>query len=377
MRAVSAGFLRTLTGSHQMRARARVCTTFQTGTNPVGTEIPILDGDVKAQAGGDVRATLDLTTDGNRRWPKSAADLLGPWGNEIYVERGIAYGNGNVEYVGLGYYRIYEATQDTVPNGPIKISARDRMSGIIDARLEAPLQFPAGTTVGSVFSQLITAVYPSATIDYDDGTTTSNSALGRATIAQESRYEFLRDLAKSRGKVIYWDHRGRLQVKSPPNPTVPLWDVYHGAGGVLVEMSRELSRVGVFNAVVATGEGADTVPPVRAVARDNNVQSPTYYYGPFGKVPRAYSSPFITTSAQARSAAAAILRQSLGLPYGIDFTAVPNPALEPLDPVRVKYSHNDASEVHVIDDITIPLTAAAAIKATSRQSVAEDFEVVG
>jgi hypothetical protein len=106
---------------------------------------------------------------------------------------------------------------------------------------------------------------------------------------------------------------------------------------------------------------------VRALAVDSNPDSPTYWSGPFGKVPRFYSSPFITTTVQAQSAAASILRQSLGLPYSVDFSLVPNPALEPLDPVLVRYSNRDAAETHVIEQLTVPLVASAAMTATTRE----------
>lgn len=376
MRPVSAGFLRSLRGSHVMFARARVVTSFTTGTNPAGTEIPILAGDVVHDASADVRATLDLTTDGTPGvgpgWPRKASDLLTPYGNELFIERGVQFGNGTREFVSQGYFRLYTPEQEQAPDGPIRIAGRDRMSAIVDARLLAPRQFAAGTTVGTIMTALVTEVYPAASIEYDDGTTTSSSVIGRALIAEEDRYGFLNDLITSRGKIWYFDHRGVLVIKSPPSATSPVFDISHGRDGVLVAMSRSLSREGVFNAVVATGEGADTIAPARAVAIDNNPHSPTYWYGRFGKVPRFYSSPFITTNTQAFNAASSILRQSLGLPYNVSFGAVPNPALEPFDPVRVVYptrsrSGSGYSETHILDRLTVPLVADAAMTADTRE----------
>ena len=130
-------------------------------------------------------------------------------------------------------------------------------------------------------------------------------------------------------------------------------------------MSRRLTREGVYNGVVATGEGLDRETPVRAVVVDTDKTSPTYWYGPFGKVPRFFSSPLITTSGQAALAAATMLTKQLGLPYAVDLSLVPNPALEPYDPITVRYPGR--SEVHVLDRLTIPLTADGPLTASTRE----------
>lgn len=366
MRPVSDAFLRTVRGSHTMAARARVCTTFQTGTDPTGTEVPIIAGDVVANAHSDIRATLDLTTDGTGMWPSSTGSLLlAPYGNEIFVERGIQFGNGTTEWVSLGYFRIQSPEQDEAPNGPIRVEGRDRMSGLVDGRLLAPVQFADTATYGAVVSQLVTQVYPTATIEWDDAT--SAATLGRSLITEDDRYGFLNDLVTSRGKIWYWDHRGVLVIRDAPSTTDPVFDVDFGQGGVLVSMSRQLTRERVYNAVVAYGEAADTAEPARATAVDNNPASPTYFSGPFGPVPRFYSSPFITNDVQAASAATSLLTRQLGLPYTVDFTAVPNPALEPWDPIRIRYTGRIPAETHIIDEITIPLVASKPMTATTRE----------
>jgi hypothetical protein len=342
----------------------------QTGTSPTGTEIFELSGDVQFDAGADIRSTLDLETDGTGVWPSHRDDLFAPYGNEIFVERGVRYGNGQTEWVSLGYFRIYTTEQESPPDGPLRIAGKDRMSGIIDGRLLNPVQFIATKTRGDVVAQLVQDVYPGAVIEWDDSAQLVQ--IGKALVADEDRYGFLNDLITAAGKVWYWDYRGILVIKTPPDPGNPVFDVDHGHNGVLVSMSRDLTREGVYNGVAATGEASDTTAPARAVVVDNNPNSPTYWYGQFGKVPRFYSSPFISTPAQALNAAGALLVQSLGLPYGLNFGSIVNAALEPLDPVRVVYpprarSGGDVSEVHVIERLTIPLAVDAALSATTRE----------
>jgi hypothetical protein len=365
LRPVSAAFLATIRGSHTATVRARVVETFQTGTNPTGTEVSVVGGSARIDGTADIRSTADLTVDGTGMWPARVDDLLAPYGNEIYIERGVAYGNGTTEWCSLGYFRIQAPEQNRPEQGPIRIEARDRMAGIIDGRLLEPRQFEAAATYGDVVTALITEVYPAATIQWDDGS--DLDPLGRQVICEEDRHGFLKELVTGLGKIWHWDHRGILVIQDPPDPTAPVWDVTAGAGGVLVEASRALTRERVYNAVVALGEATDTETPSRGVAFDDNPESPTYFAGRFGPVPRFYASPFLTTDTQATTAAAAILRQQLGLPYNVDLAAIPNPALEPADPVRVRFSASGSVETHIIQSVTIPLAVEAAMSATTRE----------
>ncbi|RAO26464.1 hypothetical protein PSN13_06492 [Micromonospora saelicesensis] len=367
MRPVSERFLRTIRGSHQAVFEARVVAPGQTGVEPTGTTIPIASGDVHIDGSAQIRSTLEMTTLGQGMWPTRADDLLAPYGNEVHVRRGIRYGNGTTEWVSLGYHRLYTPEQDRAPDGPIRLSARDRMSGIIDGRLPAARAFPASTTRGAMLSALITEIHPWATIEWDDAAV-RDGPIGRQIVAEQDRYAACDELVTAAGKSWWWDHRGVLVVRTPADAASSVWDVNHGQGGVLVSLSRRLTREGVYNAVVATGEGADTAAPVRAMAVDSGTQSPTRWGGSFGRVPKFYSSPFITTYSQAWAAAHAMLAKELGLPYSADFTAVPNPALEPGDPIRVSYPGR--AETHIIDRMTVPLTVGGPLAASTREQTA-------
>lgn len=374
MRAVSAKFLSTLRGSHKAIFKATVCATFQTSTTPVGTEIPIISGDVVASATSQIRATLNLTT--SYSWPTRPSDTLAPYGNEIYVQRGIDYGNGQTEWVGLGYYRIDNPEQSETPHGSVDISASDRMAGIVDARFLSPRQFPSAASRGQVVDSLIKEVYPSAVIQWDD-TAVRDASLGRTISAERDRAQTLTDLVTSLGKIGYFDHRGIYVVRTPSTVTgAPNWTVDAGENGVLVKMSRAITREGIYNVVVASGEATDTAPPSWAAVADLSANSPTRYGGRFGQVPRFYTSPFITTTQQARDAASTLLRKSLGLPYQVSLEAVPNPALEPDDVIQVRYPSGPMSlrtEAHIIDSVTIPLDAVTPVSLRTRKQYGEDI----
>ena len=145
----------------------------------------------------------------------------------------------------------------------------------------------------------------------------------------------------------------------------PLWTLSEGEGGLLVSAALNLDRGPAYNRVVATGEntGVGTVP--RGVWTDDDPASPTYYSGGFGRKPRFYSSTFITTTDQATSAATSIGASLKGVARSLDLTAVPNPALEPGDPVLIRRLPLGLNEVHLIDALTFSLGADGAMGASS------------
>lgn len=349
-----------------MRARARLVTPGQTGTNPSGVETPIVDGAVFLDASAAIRSTCELVS--LRPWPASSDDPAAPYGQELFLERGIEFGNGSTEWISLGYFRLEDTEQESAPVGALRLVGSDRMAGIVDGRLMAPRQFAATATRAAVVDELVREVYPDAVIEWDSGELVQ---LGRQVIAEEDRHAVLLDVVTSAGKVCFFDYRGVLVIRDAPDAGAPVAELNAGEGGVLVTLGRSLSRRGVTNAVVASGEAPDTGPPARGVAVDADPSSPTYFYGPFGPVPEFYSSPLLITDQQAANAARSILSRSLGIPYRVNLSAVPNPALEPLDPVTITYPATltaaARSELHILSTLTVPLIAAAPLEATTRE----------
>jgi hypothetical protein len=359
----SQDFAALVSGSHMARFQCTAVEGFQTGTLPTGTPLSLVDGSIEFDATADVRASGSVTIVGG--WPDALDLSLAPFGSEVFLSRGIDRGANGVLWAPLGYFRISEVSQGDAAKGPLKLDLDDRMATIIDSRLMQPRQWLIGTTVGEIVDELVLEVYPDAVIVFDDDSDLAE--LGRSLIAEESRYEVLITLADGLGKVVYWDESGQLLFRSIPDDETILWTVNAGARGTMVQANRSLSRTGVYNAVVVTGEGADELEPVRAVAYDAQVTSPTFFGGPFGRIPRFYSSSFITTNSQAEGAARNLLRQSLGAPYDVGLSAVPNPGVRPYDVLRVVY--NDGTrETHIVDRATITMDVDTPIKIATRES---------
>lgn len=106
--------------------------------------------------------------------------------------------------------------------------------------------------------------------------------------------------------------------------------------------------------------------PVEAVAYDDDPDSMTYFFGPFGMVPRFYASPVIYTEDQAYSAAVSMLRRSLGLPYGVAGEIAPNPALRPGDPVRFTWDDGNR-ELHVWETVELALDEETPMSGTTKR----------
>lgn len=360
----AADFASLISGSHIARFRAVLTEGFQTGSDPFGMAMRIIDGGVEFDASADIRSTGGVTV--AEEWPNARDLRFAPYGSEVFLARGVETGAGGVLWAPMGYYRISKTTQGNAARGPLSLDLDDRMATLIDSRLMQPRQWLLGTTVGEIINEVVLEVYPDAVIVWDDDS--DESQLGRSLIAEESRLEVIKTLAEGLGKIFYWDEIGQLVFKDIPSETDIIWTVNAGPGGVMVNADRSISRDGVYNAVVVTGEGADQITPVRAVAVNAQESSPTFFGGPFGRVPRFYSSSFITTQSQAQNAAVNLLRQSLGAPYDVGLSAVPNPAARPYDVYRVVY--NDGTrETHIVDRVSMPFNVDSAISIATRQSV--------
>lgn len=352
--------LRTISGSHRPRIEARLVTGRPVGDDPDGVEIPVVGGDVTLDASAEVRASAVVETPGVDEntglstFPRRLVDQLAPFsGLEVFIRYGVDLGGAGTIWTPLGYFRLDRADQRDAPYGPVALRGRDRTAALIRATLLRRRHFGKSRTLGYVAQQLIREIHPEAVIAWDDDAYTDE--LGRTLAVEESRYEALRDLATSRGKIFYVDDIGIYRFEAAPDETVPLWDIRAGRDGTLAAASRTVSAEQVFNAVIATGQSADDQLPVRAVAIDNNPASPTFFFGDFGQAPTRYESPLIRNQDQGNAAALARLRRSLRAPYEVMVTAACNPTLRPYHPVRI--THDDGNrEIHVMQQVRIPLS---------------------
>lgn len=342
MRPVTARFLDAIIRSHTLAVTATVN----------GEPLDILDGTVTLDATAAIRGTLDLTVTGPI--PTDPTSLLAPYGNEIIVSRGILYPDFTSELVKVGTFGIREADpDDTGASLTVKIAGQDRAAKQTDARFEDSYQIDEGTNLTTALAALLTDGDP--TVDTSHFPATSLTAPLTTANAGDDRWALAQQIATAQGMLLYFDADGTPQL-TPLLGQPPVADLFEGDGGVLLSASRAWTRVGTYNRAIATGEDTGSgVPPVRAVATDDNPASPTYYFGPYGHVPVFFSSQFITTTDQAQDAATGLLQRQLGTTQTINFGSLVNPALEPNDTVNIRRLRAGIDEVHVLDQVVIPL----------------------
>lgn len=376
---VSTRFLETVAGSHQSVARARLLTTVpQFGPDPDGEELPILGGDVRLSATADVKATASLTIPGDY-W-----DIVQPFGVEVFLERGVAFGDGTAEYAPLGYFRVDEVGQDSKPHGPLQLTLPDRTVQLKQNRTVYPLQVPAGSTHRWLLDRLVNGravatdapssqgyamyIHTAVPIVWDnagynpDTATVSSSAL----TVDGDVYEFLAKLLDSRDAIAKFLPTGELAiVRRDPLPDSPaLYTLREGATGTLVRVSRSVTRDGVYNIVRASSSdpAANVGYRLAYIADERN---PLRFSGPFGAAPRYYASPLLQTTAAADEAAETLLARTTGLPVETQLWTVPNPAMQPLDVVDVVQLGQVVAR-HTLDEVTVPLLTAGEVEIRTR-----------
>lgn len=352
---VSDLFLQTLRDSHAIEHRVDA---YRAGVLTLAN-VPISDGSVNVDSGSQIRRTLSLKIADPALDPGNDPDaVLAPYGAELHVRTGIRFPNGTIEWVPLGWFRVEQVAISS--SDTLALSASDRAAYIKDARFSV-LASVTSNTIPTEIARLITTARPGTVVDDLTGSTAATPNV----FWEQERWPAINDLADAIGADVYFTPEGDAVIA--PVPAIddpPVWWVDAGETGVMIESATETTREGTYNAVIASGEAAETAP-VTATVVDDNPSSPTYYDGPFGKKPYFYTSPFITTTAQATSAAQAILDRVRGMSRQLTLTSVPNPALEGGDVIRVRFADGSV-ETHLVDAFSIPLNPDGSSSITTR-----------
>jgi hypothetical protein len=348
---LSALAAQTLTSSHQMAVRG----TAYTAALGTLSDLPISGGTVTADATSQVRRTATVQIADPALWPAHPLDVLSPLGSELLIEYGIVLPGVGIEWVPV-IQGVISGAERVLPvstgQGAVTLTLADRSSRVAEDRLDGPTQTLANATVVSEIARLIQLTLPSVTVTDLTG---SAQIANQITIARDKWADGVEVLATSIGAECFADVNGNFVIRPTPQITDPVrWVTASGRGGVLVTYDQKLTRDLVYNRVVASGVTTDGTAPVTVGVSDLDPTSPTYYGGPFGKKPRFYASPLLTTSAQATTTANALLAKVKGLQATVTLSQVTNPALEPGDVVLLR----DAGtvEAHIVDTLTVPLS---------------------
>lgn len=330
------------------------------------TTLDIANGSVSMDANRDIGRTcsLELMPTGTL----SADDiyaLISTPNIEITVKRGLII-DGVTELVPLGVFSTDQAELSKSKAGTIKWSGSDRSKKIARNRFLDPYQILIGTTLANAGTDLLQSRLSGVACDFSNVNDTINATIIFEAGANSNPWKSARDLFSKYGYDLRFDGLGTARAIPIPDPssTDTVFSFGSGETSMVLDGTARSSLEGVYNGVIATGEGTDVAVPVRAEAWDTDPSSPTYYLSGMGQVPYFFSSPLLTTLDQATKAATTMLARVKGRSQQLDWPAIVNPALEPLDVVSVTFW--DTTTTCVLDSLTIPLGTNQAMTATAR-----------
>jgi len=333
-----------------------------------GTVLNVRGGSVSMDSGREIGRTcsLDLTAADGLTAEQVYALVTSP-DIELTVQRGLVTEAGS-ELVPLGVFSTDTASIAKGVDGSVSWSGSDRSKKIARNRFIDPYVIEAGTPLATAGADLIRSRFAGAVVDFSNVTEAVGATIAFEAGDQSNPWKEARALVADYGYDLRFNGLGvavAVEVGDPAQDD-PAFDFGAGETSLVLDGSAETSLDGVYNGVIATGEGTDVQAPVRAVVWDTDQTSPTYYLGGFGQVPYFFSSPLITTEDQATKAARSVLARVKGRLQQIAWPAIVNPALEPLDIVTVTFGETTSRVV--IDELTIPLDPGAPMSAKARQT---------
>ena len=346
--APSTRFLQTLRESHVPYTQVQLLRT-----DGVTVTLPHTDGSVTVDRSNAVRRTCSVTVPDVSLLPMTPTSQLAVYGAKLRILRGVIYGDGSIEAVPLGLFRIDSISGDPAV-GPVTISGSGLEAVIADDKFTAPRTTRGATAAVTAITGLIQDTIPDAVVV----NRASDATIGTMTWdTQGDRWAAVQECATAIGAEVYCDADGQFVIAELPDLlTAPVaWEVNAGESGVLISADRGFSRSGMYNMVVASGENSeDNAPPVTASASDTDPTSPTYVGGPFGRVPKFYSSATLINTSLAQGAANKLLRDALKPNATVTLTSLPNPCLEPGDVLRVVYEDGQR-ELQQVQSFSISL----------------------
>lgn len=299
--------------------------------------------------------------------PEDAYGFLTPYGNEIRLWRGIRLPDGTVEEVPLGVFVIVNVeVQEGASSTTVSVTGSDRSLRISRAKWTEPYAIRSTITETALGELLL-----DRWLDVDTSFTATGTTIGQATLGTESNADPWADalrLAQSAGHELYFDGNGVAVLEPTRDYDTASPDAVYlqDEEAMVLDITRSLNADDTYNGVIATGEGTGLDGVYRGEAWDDDPDSPTYRYGPFGQVPRFYSSSLIANADQAQTAADSILSKGKGLTEQINWTQIVDPSLDVGDVVVVVNENTKVNRTLVLDRLTIPLDPSKPMAAVAR-----------
>ena len=335
--------------------------------------VPVKAGSVTWTTSQQVQGTLSLTVprigavsqdEGARDWTPLAPDSpLATMGQVLHVQVTVASLVSTDRWdIPLGRFLI---TQWEVGATDIRITGKSLFQHLEDDRLTSPTVPYSGGTLASELRRLVGGHM---------GIIVSDALTNRPCPSMswgESRIDAIYEIADAWPARLREGPDGVLYVL-PPVPAIterPEKSLTDGDAGTVIGVTRQGSRAGIFNRIVARGQEQDDAGQPRFQAIIDQTTGPLRTSGPYGIVTRFFSSPLITSKQAALNSATTMLATSVRQKTTVPVTHTPNPTLTLDTPVELITANIDGAATitqwGIVTSTEIPLVYSG----TSRSDV--------
>lgn len=335
--------------------------------------VPVKAGSVTWTTSQQVQGTLSLTVprigavsqdEGARDWTPLAPDSpLAAMGQVLHVQVTVASLVSTDRWdIPLGRFLI---TQWEVGATDIRITGKSLFQRLEDDRLTSPTVPYSGGTLASELRRLVGGHM---------GVIVSDALTNRPCPSMswgESRIDAIYEIADAWPARLREGPDGVLYVL-PPVPAIterPETTLTDGEAGTVIGVTRQGSRAGIFNRIVARGQEQDDAGQPRFQAIIDQTTGPLRTSGPYGIVTRFFSSPLITSKQAALNSATTMLATSIRQKTTVPVTHTPNPTLTLDTPVELITANIDGAATitqwGIVTSTEIPLVYSG----TSRSDV--------
>lgn len=335
--------------------------------------VPVKAGSVTWTTSQQVQGTLSLTVprigavsqdEGARDWTPLAPDSpLATMGQVLHVQVTVASLVSTDRWdIPLGRFLI---TQWEVGATDIRITGKSLFQHLEDDRLTSPTVPYSGGTLASELRRLVGGHM---------GVIVSDALTNRPCPSMswgESRIDAIYEIADAWPARLREGPDGVLYVL-PPVPALterPETTLTDGEAGTVIGVTRQGSRAGIFNRIVARGQEQDDAGQPRFQAIIDQTTGPLRTSGPYGIVTKFFSSPLITSKQAALNSATTMLATSVRQKTTVPVTHTPNPTLTLDTPVELITANIDGAATitqwGIVTSTEIPLVYSG----TSRSDV--------
>lgn len=325
--------------------------------------VPVKAGSVTWTTSQQVQGTLSLTVprigaagqdEDSRDWTPLAPDSpLAAMGQVLHVQVTVAsLVSADRWDIPLGRFLI---TQWEVGATDIRITGKSLFQHLEDDRLTSPTAPYSGGTLASELRRLVGGHM---------GVIVSDALTNRPCPSMswgESRIDAVYEIADAWPARLREGPDGVLYVL-PPIPTIterPETILTDGEAGTVIGVTRQGSRAGIFNRIVARGQEQDDAGQPRFQAIVDQTTGPLSTSGPYGVITKFFSSPLITSKAVAFDSAVTMLATSVRQKTTVPVTHAPNPTLTLDTPVELITANIDgAAKINqwgIVTSTEIPL----------------------